>query len=109
MPKKKISTPGLTIKVTTIDKQTDIPASATAGQTVEYLNVGWEISQDGEVVASGFNAFPLETTPDELEAALLKKKETHESDTARAAANKEVEAAHKNADKVIVEMTGKEL
>ncbi len=89
-------------KIKNIDKYT----SQADNQTC--LDVHIEIIDlDGKVVEGRRLTFPLETTEQEIEAEIKKFISTYTHDKELAEASAKVEAAHREADKAITNLTGK--
>lgn len=74
-----------------------------------FIDVGFDVLLDGEVVQSRRHGYPLDATQEEIEADIKKYVETFADDAARAEANKKVEELQQKADEIITNLTGKEL
>lgn len=74
-----------------------------------FIDVGFDVLLDGEVVQSRRHGYSLDTTQEEIEVDIKKYVETFADDAARAEANKKVEELQHKADEIITNLTGKEL
>ena len=68
-----------------------------------------DILEDGELVETKRLGFPIDETPENIEAECEKYLETYVSDLQNAERSKEVEEKEKQADETIKELEGKEI
>lgn len=101
MPKKEEET--IDARITSVTKETLVEDGS------QFLDVTFDILENGEVIATRKLGFPLGTPEDEIAEEVKRTAQGYKADIALFESRKDQEAADKQADIIIESLTNKEI